>query len=109
MHRTLNTREIKVKKKELDYGSLKPYFDWLSSKVTKKMVNLTMQYARTPTSTILKKKFKSPFLVFNVKHRYESVATDTIYGNTPAIDDGSILAQIFIGTKTLITDIYGMR
>ena len=81
----------------------------LHSKVIKKKFDLTTQFYRTPASTILKKNFKSPFPAFNVKRRHEPVATDTIYSNTPAIDDGSTSAQIFVGTKTLVTDIYGMK
>ena len=101
--------EILVEKKEPDYESLKPYFNWAPTNVIKKTFKLTTQYARTPASTILKKNFKSPFPAFNVKRRHEPVATDTIYSNTPAIDDGSTSAQIFVGTETLVTDIYGMK
>ena len=68
-----------------------------------------MQYARTSTSTILKKNFKSPFPVFNVKCQYEPVATDTAHSNTPAIDNGSTSAQIFISTEILVTNIYSIK
>jgi len=37
------------------------------------------------------------------------IATNTIYSDTPTIDGGEIYAQIFVGTKTLLTDIYGMK
>ena len=88
---------------------MKPYFNWLPSKIIKKIFNLIIQYTRTPVSTILKKNFKSPFPAFNIKRRHEPVATDTIYSNTPATDDGSTSAQIFVGTKTLVTDIYSIK
>ena len=45
----------------------------------------------------------------NVKRRDEPVATDTVYCNTPTIDNGSTSAQIFVATKTLVTDVYGMK
>ena len=42
-------------------------------------------------------------------HRQEPIATDTVYSDTPAIDDGSKVAQIFVGTTSLVTDVYGMK
>ena len=36
------------------------------------------------------------------------VDTDTVYRDTPAIDDGSTSAQIFAGKNTLLTDKHGM-
>jgi len=43
-------------------------------------------------------------------HRHqEPVATDTVYADTPAIDDGSTCAQIFVGRESLVTDVYGMK
>lgn len=44
-----------------------------------------------------------------VLQRSEPVATDTVYSDTPAIDDESTCAQIFVGTKTLVTDAYGVK
>ena len=32
-----------------------------------------------------------------------------IYSDTPAIDDGSLFAQVFIGTETQLVDAYGMK
>ena len=57
----------------------------------------------------LRKHFKSPFPACNVQRRPEPLATDTVYSDTPAIDNGSCIAQIFVGTKSLVTDIFGMR
>jgi hypothetical protein len=49
------------------------------------------------------------FLPSNVVQRSEPVATDTIHADTPAIDNGSKCAQIFVGRDTLVTDIYNMK
>jgi hypothetical protein len=57
----------------------------------------------------MRKHYKSRFPAFNVIRRSEPVATDTIYADTPAIDNGSKCAQIFVGRDTLVTDIYGMK
>ena len=37
------------------------------------------------------------------------VATDTIFSDTPAVDNGSTCAQIFVGMDTLVTDAYGFK
>ena len=60
-------------------------------------------------SAILKKYYKSPFPAVNVTRRDEPVATNTVYSDTPAIDNGCKQAQIFVGTKTMFTDVYGMK
>jgi len=37
------------------------------------------------------------------------VATDTIYLDTPAIDSGATIAQVFVGVESLVTDVYAMK
>jgi hypothetical protein len=37
------------------------------------------------------------------------VATDTIWSDTPAIDNGAKFAQLFVGRRLLVTDIYPMK
>ena len=60
-------------------------------------------------SAILKKHYKSLFPAMNVTRRDEPVVTDTIYSDTPAIDNGCKQAQIFVGTKTMYTDKYDIK
>ena len=60
-------------------------------------------------STILKKHYKSPFPAMNVHRRNEPIATDTVYSDTPATGSGVTSAQLFVGTKSLVTDVYGMK
>jgi len=38
----------------------------------------------------------------------KSVATDTVYSDSVAIDNGSVSAQIFMGLKTKYCDVFGM-
>ena len=47
--------------------------------------------------------------VFNIPTRSEAVATDTIFSDTPAVDDGSTMAQFFCGHDTLVCDAYGIK
>ena len=39
----------------------------------------------------------------------ETVATNTIYYDTPAIENGSTCAQLFVGTRSLVSYAYGMK
>jgi hypothetical protein len=57
----------------------------------------------------VRKHFKSPNPAVNVRRRDEPVAMDTIQSNVPAIDGGEKYAQIFVGTKSLVTDVHGMK
>jgi hypothetical protein len=59
--------------------------------------------------TYLKKRYKSPFPACNVHHRSEPVATDTVYSDTPAIDSGVTAAQFFVGTESMVCDVYPMK
>ena len=53
-----------------------------------------MELLHTPRITS-KSIFKSRNPVFNIPRRSEAVATDTIFSDTPAVDDGSTMAQFF--------------
>ena len=70
-----------------DYTKLIKYFAYLPVDVIKRTFALTTQWARHPASTLLKRHFKSPWPAFNVPRRNEDVATDTIFSDTPAIDN----------------------
>ena len=58
---------------------------------------------------MLRKNHKSPFSVLNAQRRNESVATDAVCWNTPTIDYSSTSAQIFVGNKTMLTDVHDMK
>ena len=84
---------ITVKTKEPDYNNQRPLFAWLPSDVIKKTYEMTTQYARIPMSTILEKRYLSPNPALNVFRRSESVATDTIFSDTPSVDSGVTSAK----------------
>jgi hypothetical protein len=98
-----------INKKDPDFLNLRPLFGWLPPDAIKKTFMHTTQYARLPTGTVLKRTFKSPHPALNVTRRNEPVACDIVYADTPAIDDGSIAAVIFVGTDTQVTDVYGIK
>ena len=98
-----------VKPRPIDIDKFKPRLAWLPDDIIEKTFEKTTQFYRMPASTYLKKTFKSPFPACNVHRRNEPVATDTVYADTPAIDDGAQSAQFFVGCDSLVCDVYGMK
>jgi hypothetical protein len=45
----------------------------------------------------------------NVHRHDEPVATDTVYSDTPAIDGGETVAQVFVGTRSYVIDVEAMK
>ena len=92
------------------YHKLRPMFAWLDADVIEKTFDRTTQYARIPgNATILHRTYKSAYPALNIPRRDEDVSSDTYYGPVPAIDNGSTMAQVFVGNSTLVTDVYGMK
>ena len=95
---------------EEDWKTLRPYFGWQSEQVIKNTYKVTSRFGGTiPQHDYLKKHFKSRNPVFNIPRRDEPVATDTIFSDTLAINDGSTMAQFFVGPDTLVCDAYGIK
>ncbi|MEL7196229.1 MAG: reverse transcriptase domain-containing protein [Bacteroidota bacterium] len=105
----LTTRQHTVSTSKRDYEKLRPLFGWLPTSTIEKTFALSTQYGKLPNSTILKKHYKSPNPALNVKRRNESIATDTVFSDTVAIDNGSTVAQFFVGTETMVCDVYSMK
>ena len=95
---------------EPDWNALHPFFAWTSPSSIKDTFNVTSRHGTAPhTQDYIKKHFKSRNPVFNIPRRSEAVATDTIFSDTPAVDDGSTMAQFFCGHDTLVCDAYGIK
>ena len=60
-------------------------------------------------SALIRNHPKSTIPAMNVYRCGKPVATDTIYSNTHDIDDGSTCSQLFFGTNSLVSDVYGMK
>ena len=108
-HFIYEVNERQIRPQPIQYEKLRPNFAFQSADAIAKTFKATTQYARMPTSSLLTKRYKSPYPALNVTRRQEDVSTDTVYSDTPAIDNGSTQAQIFCGSKTLVTDVYGMK
>ena len=83
--------------------------NWTPLDAIKKTFQLSTQHTRTPASSVMKKTRRSPFPALNVKRRSESTLTDILFCDAPAIDNGSECAQGFVGAKTLLNDVFGMK
>ena len=95
---------------EPDWNALCPFFAWTSPSSIKDTFNVTTRHGTAPhTQDYIKKHFKSCNPVFNIPRRSEAVATDTIFSDTPAVDDGSTMAQFICGRDTLVCDSYGIK
>ena len=95
---------------EPDWNALRPFFAWTSPSSIQDTFNVTTRHGTAPhTQDYIKKHFKSRNPVFNIPRRSEAVATDTIFSDTPAVDDGSTMAQFFCGQDTLVCDAYGIK
>ena len=92
-----------------DYEQLRPMFAWLPDKVIEKTFGCTTQYARMPHNTVLRKRFKAPNPALNIHQRGEPLASDTIESDTPAIDGGEKYAQFFVGTRSQVCDVAGLK
>ena len=60
-------------------------------------------------SIYLTRYFCSPFSAPDVPRRQKYVATDTIYVDTPAIDCGHTVAQLYYPIDSKVCDIYKLK
>ena len=95
---------------EPDWNTQRPFLAWTSPSSIKDTFNVTTRHGTAPnTQDYIKKHFKPRNPVFSIPRCSEAVATDTIFSDTPAVDDGSTMAQFFCGHDTLVCDAYGIK
>ena len=95
---------------EPDWNTQRRFLAWTSPCSIKDTFNVTTRHGTAPhTQNYIKKHFKSPNHVFSIPRWSEAVATDTIFSDTPAVDDGSTMAQFFCGHDTPVCDAYGIK
>ena len=110
-----SVHEVQVERRQMDFNRLKPNFGWLPVERIKKTLENTTQYARADTRIPMRKHFKTRFPAANVPRWDETVATDTIFSDIPAHDDGikghggTEMAQLFTGVNSLVTDVFPMK
>ena len=81
------------------YADYARHFGGVPEKVIAQTFKNTTQLGKLGTVKGLKlwRRLSSPNPALNVFRRNEPVATDTIYGPEPAVDNGSTAAQFFVG------------
>ena len=95
---------------EPDWNTQCPFLAWASPSSIKDTFNVTTRHGTAPhTQDYIKKHFKSRNPVFSIPRCSEAVATDTIFSDTPAVDDGPTMAQFFCGHDTFVCDAYGIK
>jgi hypothetical protein len=104
---TCNKHNIQRNKQDCD--ALHPCLAWVSRNTVRKIILATTQHAREVYNAPLHKHFKSRLPALNVHRRNEAVATDTIWSDVPAIDNGAKYAQLFVGQQSLVTNVYPMK
>ena len=98
-----------IKTQPIDFENLSQYFGWVNKHTIDETFHKTTQLAVASTRYPMRKHFKSRFPAFNIPRLSEEVATDTIFSDTPAIDSGVTMAKIFVGKRTLVTDVYPLN
>ena len=95
---------------EPDWNTQLPFLAWTSPSSIKDTFNVTTRHGTAPnTQDYIKNHFKPRNPVSSIPRCSEDLATDTIFSDTPAVDDGSTMAQFFCGHDTLVCDAYGIK
>ena len=93
-----------------EWNTQRPFLAWTSPSSIKDTFNVTTRHGTAPNiQDYIKHHFKPRNPVFSIPRCSEDVATDTIFSDTPAVDDGSTMAQFFCGHDTLVCDAYGIK
>ncbi|KAL7570772.1 hypothetical protein ACA910_014402 [Epithemia clementina (nom. ined.)] len=95
---------------EVDWSTYRPFFGWAPAETIAETFKHTTQHGNFGDGhDYLKKHFKARNPVLNIPRRYELFATDTIFLDTPAINHGGKLVQVFVGRNTTVSDAYGIK
>ena len=95
---------------EPDWNTQRPFLAWTSPSSIKDTFNVITRHGTVPhTQDYITKHFKSRNPVFSIPKCSEAVAIDTIFSDTPAVDDGSTMTQFFYGHDTFACDTYGIK
>ena len=95
---------------EPDWNSQRPFLAWTSTSSIKDTFNVTTRHETAPnTQDYIKHPFKPRNPVFSIPRCSEDVGTDTIFSETPAVDDGSTMTKFFYGHDTFACDTYGIK
>jgi hypothetical protein len=98
-----------------DLDVLKPYFGWVANDRIQKTLEKTTQFYRATVHTPFRKHFRTRFPAANVRRLDEWFATDTLFADVPAADDGiaghggCTMAQLYAGMKSEFLSLHPMK
>ena len=100
--------------KKPDFSILRPMFGWINAKHVRDTLKATTQWYKAEGRLPMRKHYKTRFPAANVSCLNEVIATDTIFSDTPAHDDGipghggCTMLQLFMGVHTHLTSGFPM-
>ena len=92
-----------------DFDKYGPYFGWVNPDTIRDAFKHTTQWGTSVGTFPMKKQLKSRNPALNIPRRHEAFSTDTVYSDTPTVDNGVKQAQRFVGKESLVSDIYPMK
>ena len=100
----------RIEHSNCNFQAYSEYFLGASIVTIERTFQAATQFARSGWLTgLIFDTHKAPFPALNFHHRNEPVATDTIYADAPAIDNGSLVAQFFCGNESHFCVIYSVQ
>ena len=99
---------------DVDIGELRPNFGWIPEERIKNTLKCTIQWYRMSQRYPMRKHYRSRFPAANVNRLHDTVATDRLFSDTPAHDDGitghggATMVQVYVGAETRLTEAYPM-
>ena len=93
----IQASQHQIKSETPGLNKYRPYFGWVNADTITDTFKLTTQWGASLGTFPMKSHLKSRNHTLNVPRRHEAVATDTAYSDTPAVDSGVKLAQLFVG------------
>ena len=97
-----------------DFEALRPFFGWIPADRVRDTLKCTTQWYRMSQQYPMRKHFKTRFPAANVNRLHDKVATDTLFSDTPAHDDGimghggATMIQVYVGVETRLTEAFPM-
>ena len=95
--------------KDIDPALLRPYLGWRPLKIVKRTLARATQMARMIIRQPLRRHVKARFPHLNVTRIDEPVSIDPMFSNCRSIHHGFTAAQVFFGTKSHTSFVYGIR
>ena len=104
----IRQKTLKPGRNALNPGKFRPHLGWIGLERVKRTLDHTKQLGRSRDVVNMKHHFKTAHPALCVNRLDDKVATDTIFSDTPAHDDGipghggCTMAQLFVGAESRV-------